>query len=175
MGRHQLRVPRRRAARRAGLAAPPHSAIVDTLLRRTPRTRSGAPLPHAGGATTDITAALLDLDSSYVAVPGPPGPGKTYTAARIIARMVNDHQWRVGVVAQSHAVVENLFRDLIRADVDPARIGKKDSPADAAWQDVDKDDYAAFIATNDGCVIGGTAWDFANDTRVDAGCLDRVA
>jgi superfamily I DNA and/or RNA helicase len=158
----------------AGLPALPHSAIVDTLLRRTPRTRSGASLPHTGDATTDITAALLDLDSSYVAVHGPPGTGKTYTAARIIARMVNDHQWRVGVVAQSHAVVENLFRDLIRADVDPARIGKKDSPQDAAWQDVDKDDYAAFIATNDGCVIGGTAWDFANDTRVEARSLDLL-
>jgi superfamily I DNA and/or RNA helicase len=70
--------------------------------------------------------------------------------------------------------VENLFRDLIKADVDPARIGKKASPADAAWQDVDKDDYAAFIATNNGCVIGGTAWDFANDTRVDADSLELL-
>ena len=158
----------------AGLPTLPDSAIVDILLRRVPRTRSGAPLPHTGDTATDITAALLDLDSSYLAVHGPPGTGKTYTAARIIARLVNDHQWRVGVAAQSHAVVENLFRDLITADVDPARIGKKDSPPGAAWQDVDKDDYAAFIATNDGCVIGGTAWDFANDTRVDAGSLDLL-
>jgi len=152
----------------------PHCAIVDILLRCTPRTRSGAPLLHTGDTTADITAALLDLDSSYLAVHGPPGTGKTYTAARIIARLVNDHQWRVGVVAQSHAVVENLFRDLIGADVDPARIGKKDSPPNAAWQDVDKDDYAAFIAAKDGCVIGGTAWDFANDTRVDAGSLELL-
>ena len=158
----------------AGLPTLPASAIVDILRRRTPRTRSGARLPHTGDTTTDITAALLDLDSSYLAVHGPPGTGKTYTAARIIARLVNDHKWRVGVVAQSHAVVENLFRDLIKADVDTARIGKKDSPPDAAWQDVDKDDYAAFIATNDACVIGGTAWDFANDTRVDAGSLDLL-
>ena len=158
----------------ASLPILPDSAIVDILRRRTPRTRSGAPLPHTGDTASDITAALLDLDSSYLAVHGPPGTGKTYTAARIIATLVNDHQWRVGVVAQSHAVVENLFRDLIKADVDPARIGKKDSPPDAAWQDVDKDDYAAFIATNDGCVIGGTAWDFANDTRVDANSLDLL-
>src|SRR6476659_4777545 len=158
----------------ASLPNLPGSAIVDILLRRTPSTHSGAPLPHTGNTASDITAALLDLDSSYLAVHGPPGTGKTYTAARIIATLVNDHQWRVGVVAQSHAVVENLFRDLIKADVDPARIGKKDSPPDAAWQDVDKDDYAAFIATNDGCVIGGTAWDFANDTRVDANSLDLL-
>ncbi len=102
----------------AGLPALPDTAILDILLRRTPRTRSGAPLPHTGDAAADITAALLDLDSSYLAVHGPPGTGKTSTAAKIIARLVNDHRWRVGVVAQSHAVVENLFRELIKADVE---------------------------------------------------------
>jgi predicted RecB family nuclease len=158
----------------AGLPDLPRSALVDILLRRTPHTRSGAALPHSDDTADDITAALLDLDSSYVAVHGPPGTGKTYTAARIIGRLVNDHQWRVGVVAQSHAVVENLFRELIKAEVDPARIAKKDSDDDATWQVIDKDDYAAFIATHDGCVIGGTAWDFANDTRVDAGSLDLL-
>ncbi len=162
------------AAVGAGLPALPGTAIVDILVRRTPRTRSSAPLPHTGDTTADIAAALLDLDDSYIAVHGPPGTGKTYTAARIIAALVNEHQWRVGVVAQSHAVVENIFRDLIKADVDPARIAKKDSPADAAWQVIDKDDYAAFIATNAGCVIGGTAWDFANDNRVDTASLDLL-
>jgi predicted RecB family nuclease len=152
----------------------PDTAVVDILLRRHPRTRSGAPLPHTGNTAADITAALLDLDSSYLAVHGPPGTGKTFTAASIIATLVNDHQWRVGVVAQSHAVVENLFRELIKAEVDPAHIAKKDSDDTAKWQVIDKDDYAAFIATHEGCVIGGTAWDFANDTRVDAGSLDLL-
>ncbi|GFG54698.1 nuclease [Mycolicibacterium agri] len=157
-----------------GLPALPDNAVMDILLRRAPRTRSGAPLPHTGNTVTDITAALLDLDNSYLAVHGPPGTGKTYTAARIIASLVNNHQWRVGVVAQSHAVVENLFRDLVKAEVDPARIGKKDTAADNPWQRVDKDNYAAFIATTPGCIIGGTAWDFANDDRVDAASLDLL-
>ncbi|KUI04394.1 TM0106 family RecB-like putative nuclease [Mycobacterium sp. IS-3022] len=158
----------------AALPDLPRTAVVDVLLRRPPRTRSGTVLPHTGDLTADITAALLDLDSSYLAVHGPPGTGKTYTAARIIARLVNEHQWRVGVVAQSHAVVENLFRDLIKADVDPARIAKKDCPADVGCQAIDKDEYAAFIAAHAGCVIGGTAWDFANDTRVEAHSLDLL-
>ncbi len=162
------------AAVGAGLPALPDCAIVDILLRRRPRTRTGAPLPHTGDTAADITAALLDLDRSYLAVHGPPGTGKTYTAARVIAALVNEHGWRVGVVAQSHAVVENLFRNLVKADVDPGQIAKKDSPADAAWQSIDKDAYAAFIAANPGCVIGGTAWDFANDARVHAGSLDLL-
>ena len=164
---------RRGTARPAGHGDRRHPAAP-----RTPRTRSGAALPHTGDVAADITAALLDLDSSYLAVHGPPGTGKTSTAAKIIARLVNHHRWRVGVVAQSHAVVENLFRDLIKAGVDPARIAKKDSPAGAAWQVIDKDAYAGFIASfagaHEGCVIGGTAWDFANDMRVDARSLDLL-
>ncbi|WP_083407795.1 TM0106 family RecB-like putative nuclease [Mycolicibacterium rutilum] len=158
----------------AALPDLPRTAVVDLLLRRPPRTRSGAPIPHTADVAADITAALLDLESSYVAVHGPPGTGKTYTAARIIAALVNDHRWRVGVVAQSHAVVENLFRDLIKADVDPARIAKKNCPDDVGCQTIDKDEYAAFIAAHPGCVIGGTAWDFANDTRVESGSLDLL-
>lgn len=158
----------------AGLPALPDNAIADVLLRRHPRTRSGAALPHTGDNTADITAGMLDLDSSYLAVHGPPGTGKTYTAAKIIAGLVNDHQWRVGVVAQSHAVVENLFRELIKAGVDATRIAKKAHGDGATWQEIDEKSYAGFICDHAGCVIGGTAWDFANDTRVDARSLDLL-
>ncbi|HEX2284907.1 MAG TPA: TM0106 family RecB-like putative nuclease [Mycobacterium sp.] len=158
----------------AGLPRLPDNAVTDILLRRHPRTRSHAALPHTGDTAADITEALLDLDSSYLAVHGPPGTGKTYTAAKIISRLVNDHQWQVGVVAQSHAVVENLFRDLIKAGVDAERIAKKAHGSDATWQEIDEKAYASFIAEHAGCVIGGTAWDFANDTRVDADSLDLL-
>ncbi len=66
----------------AGLPNLPADGLTDILLRRAPRTRSGGPLPRSGDAVDDITAALLDLDSSYLAVHGPPGTGKTYTSAR---------------------------------------------------------------------------------------------
>ncbi|HTY26602.1 MAG TPA: DEAD/DEAH box helicase, partial [Mycobacterium sp.] len=126
-----------------------------------------------GDCVADITTALLGLDSSYVAVHGPPGTGKTHTAARVIAALVNKHRWRVGVVAQSHAVVENLFRDIIDAGVDPALVAKKPSGT-GPWTDIDDSAYAAFIDDHDGCVIGGTAWDFANRNRVVAGSLDLL-
>ncbi|MBX7451150.1 TM0106 family RecB-like putative nuclease [Mycolicibacterium sp. 3033] len=148
-------------------------AMTDLLLRRAPRTRSGAALPDTGAVADDITAALLDLDASYLAVHGPPGTGKTHTAARVIARLVNEHGWRIGVVAQAHAVVENLFAGILRAGVDGERVAKKKS-AGAPWRDLDEKDYPAFIADHDGCVIGGTAWDFANDRRVPAASLDLL-
>ena len=157
----------------AGLPNLPCDAVTDILLRRPPRTTGGTPLPHTGSDADDIISALLDLDSSYVAVHGPPGTGKTFTSAAVIARLVNDHGWRVGVVAQSHAVVENLLGCVVDSGVDPDRVGKKKSSG-APWRDVGEKDYAAFITGTEGCVIGGTAWDFANCGRVPRLSLDLL-
>ena len=148
--------------------------MTDILLRRPPRTVSGGPLPRTGDVADDITAALLDLDSSYLAVHGPPGTGKTFTSARVIARLVNDHGWRVGVVAQSHAVVENLLGCVIEAGVDRDRVGKKKSPRRAVAGRRPRRTTRRSSPTHDGCVIGGTAWDFANAGRVPRGSLDLL-
>lgn len=161
-----------------GLPRLPDSAIVDVLLRRAPRTRSGTPLPRGtdtSNITADITAALLDLNSSYLAVHGPPGTGKTHTAARVIQHLVTQHGWRVGVVAQSHATVENLLDCVIDAGLDPQRIAKKRYDHQAPrWQEIDGSAYAAFLADTPGCAIGGTAWDFANANRIPPGSLDLL-
>jgi len=163
------------AALAAGLPQLPRSALMDILVRRAPRTHSGGPLPRGTHATADITAAVLDLDSSYLAVHGPPGTGKTHTAARVIGQLVTDHGWRIGVVAQSHATVENLLDCVIDAGLDPARVAKKRYDHDAPrWQEIDASRYDAFISDGDGCVIGGTAWDFANANRVPPGSLDLL-
>ncbi|MEE6137512.1 TM0106 family RecB-like putative nuclease [Mycobacterium sp. 050128] len=159
----------------AGLPQLPGTAMIDVLLRRAPRTRSGAALPRSTDTIADITAAALDLESSYLAVHGPPGTGKTYTGAQVIARLVTEHGWRVGVVAQSHATVENLLDAVIDAGLEPSRVAKKKydhhSPR---WQQIDGSEYAAFISASTGCVIGGTAWDFANANRVLPGSLDLL-
>jgi len=160
----------------SGLPALPAVSYIDILTRRPPRTRSGQPLPRSGDDIADITAAVLDLDRSYMAVHGPPGCGKTHTAARVIATLLNDHGWRIGVVAQSHSVVENLL-DEIAGDAggNPQRVGKKVKRTRArAWQPVKEGQYPAFIAEDGGCVIGGTAWDFANPARVPPGSLDLL-
>ncbi|OBK16096.1 TM0106 family RecB-like putative nuclease [Mycobacterium asiaticum] len=159
----------------AALPKLPGTALIDLLLRRPPRTRNHVPLPRSADPIADITAATLGLDSSYLAVHGPPGTGKTHTAARVIRQLVTTHSWRVGVVAQSHAVVENVLGCVIEAGLDPAVVAKKGSDHSAAsWQRIDHKAYPAFIVDHAGCVIGGTAWDFANATRVPPGSLDLL-
>ncbi|MGN7798438.1 TM0106 family RecB-like putative nuclease [Leifsonia sp. 22587] len=179
----------------------PVDATVDLLRRTPPRTRSGAlvPDPTALGGDGDgridaVVASLLDLDRSYLAVQGPPGTGKSHLGAHVIARLVADHGWRVGVVAQSHAVVENLLDRVVDAGLDATMVGKTPSASSGAGAGAPSDEpgeaaetvhrftalptngHLEFAGANEerGFVLGGTAWDFANAARVPRGSLDLL-
>ena len=169
------------AAMAAALPSMPASAAVDVLRRVPPRTRSGNPLPVADPEhkAAAIVAALRDLDDSYLAVQGPPGTGKTHTGAAVVAELVNRHGWRIGVVAQSHSVVENMLDGIVRAGVPGERVAKKPGSGlgeHPAWTKVESSGLAAFLTEHEstGCVIGGTAWDLAHTARVPAGSLDLL-
>lgn len=167
----------------AGLPAVPHQAALDLARRHPPRTRSGRPLPvpadEPDGTVGAITAALRDLDGSYLAVQGPPGTGKTYTGSHVIAALVADG-WRVGVVAQSHAVVENLLAKVVEAGVDPAAVGKKPRPGGAtaapAWTALTGSTaFGRFLAAQrGGFVLGGTLWDVTHPDRLPEGGFDLL-
>lgn len=163
------------------LAAPgfPEDAATDILRRIPPRTRSGGPLPAAEDDLIDaIVRAVLDLDRSYLAVQGPPGTGKTYTGSQVIARLVNQHGFKVGVVAQSHAIIETLLERIVADGVSPAQVAKspKDAGIDPGYTVIPKSGMAAFLAEHqgEGVVVGGTAWDFSNSNRVARGGLDLL-
>jgi uncharacterized protein len=155
------------------------------------------PDPSLGDAGRDgdgridaVVASLLDLDRSYLAVQGPPGTGKSYLGAHVIARLVSEHGWKVGVVAQSHAVVENLLDRVVAAGLDIEQVGKVPSggaKADDTGEPADGQSTPRFtplaanghlefagVNENRGFVLGGTAWDFANAARVPRGSLDLL-
>ena len=54
------------------------------------------------------------LDDSYLFIQGPPGSGKTYTGARLIASLVGPGK-RVAVTATSHKAIHNLLDEVIVA------------------------------------------------------------
>lgn len=166
----------------AGLPAVPHQPALDLARRLPPRTRSGRPLPvpadAPGGMVGAIAAALRDLDGSYLAVQGPPGTGKTYTGSHVIAALVAEG-WRVGVVAQSHAVVENLLATVVDAGVDPVAVGKKPrpgAPTATAWTALtDTGAFGRFYAAQrGGLVVGGTLWDLTHPDRLPDGGFDLL-
>ncbi|WP_156225090.1 TM0106 family RecB-like putative nuclease [Pseudactinotalea suaedae] len=161
-----------------GDAEPVAGAALDLLRRTPPRQRSGR-LPEAAGPSTAdrasaVTAALLDSDDSYVAVQGPPGTGKTLLGADVVSRLVRDHGWRIGIVAQSHAVVEQMLMRVLAAGV-PADLVAKRGGAGGTWRTLSGARQLDFVnGSTGGCVLGGTTWDFANRNRVPAGALDLL-
>ncbi|AKV88218.1 DNA helicase [Microbacterium sp. CGR1] len=162
-------------------AAPgfPRDAATDVLRRIPPRTLSGRPLPEQGDDVIDaIVRGVLDLDRSYLAVQGPPGTGKTYTGSQVIARLVKEHGFRIGVVAQSHAIIENLLERVVAGGVPASQVGKapKDPSVEPGYTVIPKNGMASFLAEHaeHGAVVGGTAWDFSNTARVERGGLDLL-
>ena len=165
------------------------SASADLLFRRAPRLKrstsntknaenlprevdfSGSDLPTADA----VHAAVRTLDHSYVAVQGPPGAGKTFLASHVIARLVAEGA-KVGVVAQSHAVIENLMvACCAREGFDVSRAvrlrGKSVTP-DAPWAEVSDSELTELISGEGGLLFGGTVWDYVSERRVPAGSLD---
>ncbi|TXN31923.1 TM0106 family RecB-like putative nuclease [Lacisediminihabitans profunda] len=151
-------------------------AALDILRRVPPR---GALLPVTDGDTASaIRDTLLGLDRSYLAVQGPPGTGKTFTGSRVIADLVANHGWRVGVVAQSHASVQNMLEGVVKAGLDPELIGKKpkggDEQVEVPWTGPTDGTTAGFGRQSGGFVLGGTAWTFSNAGSVPRGSLDLL-
>lgn len=165
------------------------SASADLLFRRAPRLKrsasnaknaenlprevdfSGSALPTADA----VHAAVRALDHSYVAVQGPPGAGKTFLASHVIARLVAEGA-KVGVVAQSHAVIENLMVACCARDgFDVSRAvrlrGKSVTPY-APWSEVSDSELVELISGAGGLLFGGTVWDYVSERRVPAGSLD---
>ncbi len=154
----------------------PPSPALDLLRRVPPRGLVAGDAIAAERETADVICdALRAADHTYLAVQGPPGTGKTFTGSRVIKRLVAEG-WRIGVVAQSHAVVENMLRGVVDAGVEPSRVGKKASGGGGAVPWVVLDGAATWTAhlAQGGCVVGGTAWDFTNASRVPPESLDLL-
>ena len=138
----------------------PKAAWADLLLARPPRNSMGT-LPSTGNTVDDLCDALKESTDSYIAVQGPPGTGKTFVGSRTVARLANEG-WRIGVVAQSHAVVDNFLQAVNQANP-TVSLGKEPSagkPSLESWHITGKLDAWALAQTG-GYIIGGTAWTLA--------------
>ena len=149
----------------AGADKWPDAVWVDLLRGRPPRRTTK--FPTTGDDIADIVDALKDA-SSYVAVQGPPGTGKTYVGSRVVSALARAG-WRIGVVAQSHSVVENFLEAVHESDA-TVPIGKEKQasrPVTQPWEVTKLDPFTA--AQTGGFVIGGTAWTMCRPSVRDLG------
>ena len=163
------------------------AAALDILYRRPPRLVTGGSLPTEADFSGEdlpmvraVHAAVCALDSSYVAVQGPPGSGKTFLGSHVIASLVAAG-WRVGVVAQSHAVVENMLAAVVERGLFPAeRVAKMAGTSQrpdfpwAEWSRATVQQRCAGGANREGFVFGGTAWNFSNASLFEQASLDLL-
>lgn len=141
-----------------------YQAARDLLLRVPPRWAGGGPLQIDGEDALDAALRIAGvLEEGVLPVQGPPGAGKTYTGSRMIAELVR-RQKRVGIVANSHAVVRNLIDAIIeRADEQALGLTCVQKPSEK-----EPDGHRLRIAARNGDLIamlgagcsvgGGTAW-----------------
>ncbi|MAO79092.1 MAG: nuclease [Nocardioides sp.] len=168
------------AIREVGAAAAaaerlPGAGVLDILARRKPRLIGDRSLPQGDSTVESVVAALVGMSNSYVAIQGPPGTGKTFNGSRVVRELVEKHHWRVGVVAQSHAVVENMLAGIVKAGLAPALVGKgKTESQNPTWTSLKNVPKYLVEYASSGCVIGGTAWDFANDNTIARYSLDLL-
>lgn len=89
----------------------------DLLVGGAPRLVGGAqgePLLGTPITPHSLTDLVLRLDSSALFVQGPPGSGKTWTAARVILLLIKAGL-RVGVAATAHKAIAKLLDDIEEA------------------------------------------------------------
>jgi len=89
-----------------------YPALEAVLMREPPRIQGLS----AGGRVhtidlNEMKSRALGLASSYLFIQGPPGAGKTWAGARLIAHLLENGK-RVGVAAQSHKAIHNLLNEI---------------------------------------------------------------
>ena len=164
--------------------ANPCRAAVDLLLARAPRiaasdassaNRAGASLGRNlmrnDESTLDAARRLvLELDRSVLPIQGPPGAGKTYTAARMIVAAAGAGK-RVGITATSHKVIAHLLDETCDAAREAGvelRVIQKAKPDQACDRPQiartdDNGEVRRALDCGEATVAAGTAWLWSRD------------
>ena len=143
-------------------------AIRDLLLRTSPRllgnqTISPRPGENAGETASRVVSAL---DNSVYAIQGPPGAGKTYTAAMIICKLASQGK-KIGIAAFSHKAIRKVLetvQELAKEDnievfcVQKVRDEEEEDELDHVEKTVKNEVPLARLRAGKVRVAAGTVW-----------------
>lgn len=159
----------------------PYRAVRDLLMRRPPRLGElplGQPLQAADEQPLDAARRLTPrLDGTCLPVQGPPGSGKTFTAAHMIVDLVRSGR-RVGITATTHKAITNLVDAACSCAREAGRRlsvvqkGEEDRASTSPMVEVVGDNQlvVARLAAQEAQVVAGTPWLFARPEL--AGAVD---
>jgi predicted RecB family nuclease len=149
-----------------------NTAISDFLYRKVPRINN-----HAAGDIVNATEsearlkqiihAVVNLDSSYLTLQGPPGAGKTHTGKHIIAELVQQGK-KIGISSNSHKAINNLLVGVASycqaQGIHVQCFCTKETGDEIADNQITViDNKSIQDHLTSGCVVGTTAWGFCRE------------
>lgn len=154
----------------------PTHPVTSALLNKEAPTFTG-PVPRDGPFTDrldDMRGWVTQLDNSYVPIQGPPGAGKTFTAARLIHTLVSSGK-RVGITAVGHNAIDNLLDGVVKYFTKMGDIGILKAVRKAKQGTTPPDRLGVTIESNiEKCanpefnVVAGTTWLFGSKHMIAA-------
>jgi uncharacterized protein len=142
----------------------------DLLMRLPPRRCTD---PHGelriAGETASQTATrlILDLNAGCLPIQGPPGAGKTHTAAEAILALLDRGRGPIGITALSHSAIRTLMGKIEelapRFGPMPRMIHQRSSTAgtDAIRMARSPGDVERALSEDAVDIVGGTSWLFS--------------
>jgi uncharacterized protein len=153
-------------------------ALQDFLLRRPPRIlgwNTGALIASNQELAEGTIDVISRMDNTALCIQGPPGSGKTYTAAKAIAYLLKSGK-RVGVTSNSHKAIAKLLDEVAKTFEDQrairiVKIQSDESDFEVTNKRVYKVEPKMFFERGLSMfsLIGGTAWLFS-DVRAHGLC-----
>ena len=125
----------------------------------------------AGDLAEGAIKVARAMDGTTLCIQGPPGAGKTYTAAKMILSLLDDGK-KIGVAANSHKAIENLLRTCVEMANWNLPFAAVDKGAPDLFQKCEgaipakgNIEIAGYI--NKVNLFGGTAWLFSRGDMAD--------
>lgn len=157
----------------------------DLLLRRKPDIGDIRVLLSGRESTIDVARKLCErMTSGVLPIQGPPGSGKTFTGAHMICEYVRQGK-RVGIVANSHKVIENLLVKAIEIsecmEIELRcckKVSRGEETGTAIFDEIDDNGVMTEKLSNNVNIGAATAWFWAREEAenlVDVLFVDEAA
>ena len=166
-----------------------YKATYEFLKKSYPKIKNikeGETIIKGGNFLEESFKAVESMDNSYLYFQGPPGVGKTHTAAHIIIELIKKSK-KIGITANSHKVIFNLLtkiEELSKDDFSFNGYHKSGSTPDKRFNDgkfikniSDTKKMDLEFESLDADLFSGTAWCFSRpacDEKLDYLFIDEA-